>query len=141
LIESILGGDMPMTHLWGILHPAGSTPAALVLPDIIAAARQPWTRQALCAQTDPDVFFSDSVGQIEQAKETCSQCPVREECLSYALQMREEIGVWGGLDRDQRRRLLRRNRIGRPHSTGAARHPNNGGARCRRVIPVHSPVA
>jgi WhiB family transcriptional regulator, redox-sensing transcriptional regulator len=92
----------------------------LALPDATAAARQPWTRHALCAQIDPDIFFSDSVGQIEQAKDICRECPVQKECLSYALQMREEFGVWGGLDRDERRRLLRRNRTGRPYGTGAA---------------------
>jgi hypothetical protein len=101
---------------------SGSTrPAALVLAGFLATASRPWMRQALCAQTDPDLFFSDSASRIEQAKAICGQCPVRDECLSHALQAREEFGVWGGLDRDERRRLLRRSRrAAPPPGTGAA---------------------
>ena len=54
-------------------------PAALVLARVIAAAAQPWTSEALCAQIDPDLFFSDSASKIALAKSTCCQCPAREE--------------------------------------------------------------
>jgi hypothetical protein len=113
---------MPVIRAARVPRYGGSTrPAALVLAGFIATASQPWMRQALCAQTDPDLFFSDSASQIEQAKAICRQCPVREDCLSQALQNKEEFGVWGGLDRDERRRLLRRGRrAATPSSTGAA---------------------
>ncbi|GEM_PF-2094034 len=88
-------------------HNSSTHPGVLVLAKAIAAPTAPWAGQALCAQTDPDLFFSDSVTQTEQAKETCRRCPVRAECLSHALEAREDFGVWGGLDRDERRRLLR----------------------------------
>ncbi len=92
--------------------------SALALAQFIVTTPQSWARQALCTQTDPDTFFSDSANQVEQAKAICHQCPVRKECLSHALENREEFGVWGGLDRDERRRLLRRK--ARPRTTGAA---------------------
>jgi WhiB family redox-sensing transcriptional regulator len=100
-------------------HGDNISPAALVLARFIATAVQPWTGHALCAQTDPDLFFSDSAGQIEQAKAICSRCMVRDECLAHALETREDFGVWGGLDHDERRRLLRR-KAARPQGTGTA---------------------
>jgi WhiB family transcriptional regulator, redox-sensing transcriptional regulator len=89
-------------------------PAVLVLAQIIAIAAQPWTDQALCAQADPDAFFSESIRQISAAKAVCHRCPVRQPCLSQALDTREEFGVWGGLDGNERQRLLRDQR----HSPG-----------------------
>ena len=35
------------------------------------------------------------------------QCPVRPECLEYALEVRETHGIWGGLNEMERRALLR----------------------------------
>ena len=96
-----------------------ASPAVLVLAQVIATAAPPWASQALCAQTDPDLFFSDSASQTAQAKATCRRCPVRDDCLTHALETREDFGVWGGLDRDERRHLLRRRRDARPR-TGAA---------------------
>ena len=47
-------------------------------------------------QRRPELFF-DSYGRaIDLAKELCAACPVREECLSAALQRGEPHGVWGG---------------------------------------------
>jgi hypothetical protein len=53
-----------------------ASPAVLVLAQVIATAAPPWASQALCAQTDPDLFFSDSASQTAQAKATCRRCPV-----------------------------------------------------------------
>jgi WhiB family redox-sensing transcriptional regulator len=88
-------------------RPASVDPAALVLAQFIADATGAWGSRALCGQTDPDIFFSDSPAVIAQAKDVCRRCLVRDECLAHALRTREEFGVWGGLDRDQRRRLRR----------------------------------
>lgn len=37
----------------------------------------------------------------------CQLCPVRAECLSYALEANEQAGVWGGMTAYQRRLLSR----------------------------------
>lgn len=42
------------------------------------------------------------------ARRLCARCAVREECLAYALAVREPHGIWGGLNELERRRLLRR---------------------------------
>ncbi|MDQ1012859.1 hypothetical protein QFZ82_007344 [Streptomyces sp. V4I23] len=36
------------------------------------------------------------------------RCPVREQCLKWALENNQESGVWGGLNEDERRSLKRR---------------------------------
>lgn len=40
-----------------------------------------------------------------QAKAICSVCPVREPCLNEALRNKEPLGVWGGLNPEERRTL------------------------------------
>jgi hypothetical protein len=36
----------------------------------------------------------------------CDHCPVKEQCLDWALEKRISHGVWGGTTPKQRRRLL-----------------------------------
>ena len=43
-----------------------------------------------------------------KAKQLCSGCPVRTECLAEALDHQIEWGVWGGMTERERRALLRR---------------------------------
>ena len=38
----------------------------------------------------------------------CATCPVAEACLEYAIETRQPDGIWGGLNADERHRLLRR---------------------------------
>ncbi|ABK52231.1 transcription factor WhiB [Acidothermus cellulolyticus 11B] len=70
-----------------------------------------WQEQALCAQTDPEAFFPEKGGSTREAKRICASCPVRIECLEYALAHDERFGIWGGLSERERRRLKRR-RVG-----------------------------
>lgn len=44
-----------------------------------------WQHQARCAETDPDSFFPEKGGSTKDAKKVCASCPVRRECLEYAL--------------------------------------------------------
>lgn len=64
-----------------------------------------WQADALCAQTDPEAFFPEKGGSTRDAKRVCSQCPVREACLEYAMENDERFGIWGGLSERERRRL------------------------------------
>ena len=61
-------------------------------------ARVPSLPLALCVGADPDLFFSDSAGDIEAAKAICRSCPAIAECLRGAQERREVFGVWGGTD-------------------------------------------
>jgi WhiB family transcriptional regulator, redox-sensing transcriptional regulator len=64
-----------------------------------------WQDQALCAQADPEAFFPEKGGSTAKAKRVCLSCPVRRECLEFALENREGFGIWGGLSERERRGL------------------------------------
>jgi WhiB family redox-sensing transcriptional regulator len=46
--------------------------------------------------THADMFFADAPAVLEEARELCAPCPVRDLCLAGALERREPHGVWGG---------------------------------------------
>lgn len=73
-----------------------------------------WRSDAECLQVDPELFFpiSEKPGpQVDAAKAVCMGCPVRPECLDWALQTRQEHGIWGGTTSDERRSLRRRRAV------------------------------
>lgn len=66
-----------------------------------------WIQRAVCRSVDPDLWYpdkGDSVGS-RAAIAICRSCPVRAQCLAYALDHGERFGVWGGLSANQRRAL------------------------------------
>ena len=78
----------------------------------LANADYTWRNQAICRDTDPDLFFpigttGQALVQIDRAKEVCGECPVKTECLEYALETNQDSGIWGGLDEEQRRNIRR----------------------------------
>lgn len=74
--------------------------------------------EGLCKNEDSEKFFppgeqhlkprDSEVIYIEDAKIVCRKCPVREECLTYALDTRQEWGIWGGLTSAERKVITRR---------------------------------
>ena len=69
---------------------------------------QDWRAHALCAKNDPDLFFAAGALEHKLAKTVCRRCPVRSECLSYAMDAPVDHGVWGGMTERERRRYRRR---------------------------------
>jgi len=69
-----------------------------------------WVSDALCAQTDPELFYPEKGGNPEPARRICGACPVRVECCAYALANAEHHGVWGGLTCNERDRIRARAR-------------------------------
>jgi WhiB family transcriptional regulator, redox-sensing transcriptional regulator len=72
-----------------------------------------WRFRAACLTADPELFFplsaaGPSATQLTEAKAICARCPVRRQCLDFALTTRQVHGVWGGTSEDERRRLLTR---------------------------------
>jgi WhiB family redox-sensing transcriptional regulator len=70
-----------------------------------------WRDNAACKNEPAHVWFSDSPALIEVAKRICGTCEVRRDCLDYAIENREQHGVWGGEDlggREKERKARRR---------------------------------
>lgn len=67
-----------------------------------------WMGYAVCASVDPEVWFPQKSGSSIPAKRICNgfkgnpPCPVREQCLEYAMAHEEKFGVWGGLSERER---------------------------------------
>lgn len=66
-----------------------------------------WMLEARCLDADPEAFFPEKGGSTREAKRICAACPVRDECLQYALDNDERFGIWGGLSERERRRAKR----------------------------------
>lgn len=64
-----------------------------------------WRADALCAQTNSELFFPEKGGGTRSAKKVCQECEVRPQCLEFAFQNNERFGVWGGLSERERRKL------------------------------------
>lgn len=75
-----------------------------------------WRVNALCRGENAVHFFPPSHFERKdekdaregQARALCAACPVRAECLDYALTVQEPHGIWGGMNELERRRLLRK---------------------------------
>ena len=93
-----------------------------------------WRHRARCTIDQAELFFPISVNdddQTRKAKAVCARCPVRDECLRWALDAAEGHGVWGGLDEVERRQLRRGRPLARDqHGTVACYDAN--GCRCAR---------
>jgi WhiB family redox-sensing transcriptional regulator len=61
-----------------------------------------------------DLFFSDQIPDIIEAKRICAACPVLAPCLQGALERREPWGVWGGQLFLNGRILAQKRKRGRP---------------------------
>ena len=69
-----------------------------------------WMTEAACAGADLDLFFPNQGNSNNaEALAYCHRCPVRTQCLEYALGYadRDLPGIWGGLNENQRNKLRR----------------------------------
>jgi WhiB family transcriptional regulator, redox-sensing transcriptional regulator len=74
-----------------------------------------WQDRAACRGTNARLFFGpdnerpqDREVREARAKAICALCPVREQCLDYALRNAVKHGIWGGLTTEERTRERRR---------------------------------
>lgn len=82
------------------------------LTDYAAEWTATWRRQAACRGAD-GLFFNGRGGNdaTSKALAICMTCPVRSECLEFAIDNAQAVGIWGGLPlrwREKARRLIRR---------------------------------
>lgn len=75
-----------------------------------------WQAHAACRGPEAFLFFApthfekkeEKISRETRAKMICDSCPVRSDCLDYALAIREPHGIWGGLTEQERRVRLAR---------------------------------
>jgi WhiB family redox-sensing transcriptional regulator len=82
--------------------------------DIENAAGPDSFERALCRQADPELWFPEPDEDDRAAKLICGWCPVRSECLAWAMDANEPYGIYGGLTPDERRRARRLALAGAP---------------------------
>jgi WhiB family transcriptional regulator, redox-sensing transcriptional regulator len=79
--------------------------------ELMELLRRPaWMAQAVCRE-HPEVDFHDTRrGNLAAAKAVCARCPVRVECLEFALELDSGTvpqGIYGGMSGPSRARLRR----------------------------------
>lgn len=87
---------------------SSTIPVVTMKPVDLLEETPTWHLLSLCADTtySPDLWFDDA----DAARRVCAHCPVRNDCLGYAMDVEIDtgaqlIGVWGGLSPIQRKRL------------------------------------
>lgn len=79
-----------------------------------SAATTDWRHNGACAShPNPNLWHPTGKPgarslQAEEAKTICRQCPVIEQCAAWALATRQNHGIYGGFDGNERRAILRR---------------------------------
>lgn len=110
-MAQLRGDRFPQTSRAGL----DFTMTGLIIPP-------PWTADALCPQIDLDLFFPAKGVSAKSAKAVCAMCPVRQQCLDYALDhesgaAREDKGfrpqgIYGGLAPRERLAIIHERRDG-----------------------------
>lgn len=81
--------------------------------------RPDWYDDAACMGMPAEWFYGEEEDQqlrgshrpyllpaeVRRAKSVCEGCPVREDCLEWALDNDEQHGIWGGMTKRERDRL------------------------------------
>ncbi|MBK6501453.1 MAG: WhiB family transcriptional regulator [Candidatus Microthrix parvicella] len=62
--------------------------------------------QRSCAGLESSIFYPPTEEESGRAKAVCAECPVRQDCLEFAISVREKEGVWGGATAAERRAAL-----------------------------------
>jgi WhiB family redox-sensing transcriptional regulator len=87
--------------------------AARVVPIVMAGpitlSLGEWHARGLCVGADPEIFFPSHGDPGTEARQICTSCGVRGDCLKYATDA-DEFGIWAGLDQQQRRALRKKQR-------------------------------
>lgn len=118
---------------WEAMLRAESPDPDVVIRQILR--RPKWHRRAACHGQGPADWFPGRGGTQDAARAVCVRCPVREECLAFAMKDPDLQGVWGGLSQRQRR-LLRQMDCGTP-STVTSENPSEvPGAMCPTYRPL-----
>jgi len=86
-----------------------------------------WADRAACKDMPLVLFFGEDgerrkVREFreEVAKQVCADCPVKDDCLDFAIVHPEKNGIWGGANEDERSRMRRRKQRRKNHDLAEA---------------------
>ena len=88
-----------------------------------------WMLDAKCRHMDTAVFFPTRHETAVAAKKICETCPVKDDCLEYALEWTDLVGIWGGTSGRERRQL-------RSLELKLARGQAKLCTRCNTIVPI-----
>lgn len=79
-----------------------------------------WREKRACAGMPTANFFPQTRGIAKKTIAVCDECPVKWDCLNYAVINGIEHGIWGGTTESQRIRVIRayQKLAGRPEPLG-----------------------
>lgn len=67
-----------------------------------------WRDRSACLREDPSTFFAERGRISPDSSKPCQGCPVRDQCLQFAIESPwEPYGVWGGMQAKELRPLWR----------------------------------
>ena len=80
-----------------------------------------WRDEAACVGKPGEWWFperdeSRPFGAMSRARAICDACPVQQDCLNHALTEDIRHGMWGGKSPEERTRIRRGTRRGRPEA-------------------------
>ena len=95
---------VPVRRLAGTITPhLTGRPAVLTIADLRTAPAHSLSGAA-CTTADPDLFFPEDGDTFSErrAEAICAACPVRTACLAGAIDRAEPVGIFGGLNEQER---------------------------------------
>jgi WhiB family redox-sensing transcriptional regulator len=66
-----------------------------------------WVKAGLCDQVMLDTHYPERGGSNGASKRVCAPCPVKLQCLLYALEAGENFGTWGETTERERQPIMR----------------------------------
>ena len=87
----------------------------LMQPDdrgaIVVKPRPKWMASAACSRAGTADWFPRKGRAPTTARAVCQSCPVRAECLAYAMADEDLAGVWGGTTERERKAMRASGRV------------------------------
>jgi WhiB family redox-sensing transcriptional regulator len=85
-----------------------------VIAHLIAGLTPRWHKDAACRGEPSSTFFPPPGGKNKRAFEICGRCPVRENCLTAALDDEQgDFGIRAGMSANARKVARRERKAGR----------------------------
>lgn len=80
-----------------------------------------WRLRAACLGQPQSLFFVDVGKGDATARLMCAGCPVRDECLDFAIRTNQEYGIWAGMNARERRIFEDNERLNRMRASAKIR--------------------